>query len=118
MWKPLRFDGLGEFEEFIEEFQEQVPTEVRTGALDIALKETPVRWWGTHKESLKEWEQVKRMMKIIFGHNLVYFDTLYTREEFTLRHIDICIVKWTEHNVPEEEWIHHFIHSLDMVPKN
>jgi hypothetical protein len=24
-------------------------------ALDIALKATPARWWGTHKEKINNW---------------------------------------------------------------
>ena len=37
------FDGLGEIKEFIKELEEQVPTEVRIQALDIALKATLAR---------------------------------------------------------------------------
>jgi hypothetical protein len=31
-------------------------------ALDIALKDTPARWWGEHKEKIKDWYQCKRLL--------------------------------------------------------
>jgi hypothetical protein len=49
VWDPPRFDGLREIEEFIEEFEEQVPRELIIEYLYIALKGKPVRWWGKHK---------------------------------------------------------------------
>ena len=58
---------MGEIEEFIEDFEEQVLRELRIQALDIALKATPARWWGTHKQNLQVWDQVKIIMKIRFG---------------------------------------------------
>ena len=33
-------------------------------------------------------------------------------------HIDYCVIMWKEQLVPEEEWVHRFIHKLDMVPTN
>jgi hypothetical protein len=36
-------------------------------ALDITLKATPERWWGTHKETITYWYQCKRLMHIRFG---------------------------------------------------
>lgn len=66
VWVPPTFDGLREVEEFIDEFEEQVPTELRTRALDIALKTTPTIWWATHKESLGPWRKVIPMLKVRF----------------------------------------------------
>jgi hypothetical protein len=36
-------------------------------ALDVALKETPVRCWDTHKEGIGDWKHCKRMIHIKFG---------------------------------------------------
>jgi hypothetical protein len=36
-------------------------------SLDILLKETPARWWGEHKETVKDWYQCKRLLRIRFG---------------------------------------------------
>lgn len=61
--EPLRFDGFREIEDFIEA---KVPREVRIQALDIALKATSARWWGTHKAHLQIWYLVKTMMMVRF----------------------------------------------------
>lgn len=62
-----RFNGLRDVQGFIEEFEEQVPVELRSKSLDIALKDTPARWWDIHRETMKPWEKVKTMLKVIFG---------------------------------------------------
>jgi hypothetical protein len=36
-------------------------------SLDITLKETPTRWWGAHKEIVKDWYQCKQLLRIRFG---------------------------------------------------
>jgi hypothetical protein len=36
-------------------------------ALDIALKATPSRWWGAHKETITYWYQCKRLLRIRFN---------------------------------------------------
>jgi hypothetical protein len=36
-------------------------------SLDIALKETLAIWWGVHKETIKDWYQCKRLLRIRFG---------------------------------------------------
>jgi len=34
--------------------------------LYISLKYTPTRWWGTHKENIKNWFRCKRLLCIRF----------------------------------------------------
>jgi hypothetical protein len=46
------FDGLNHLETFLSDFEEIVPVQQRLLALDEALKETPTRWWGTHKNNI------------------------------------------------------------------
>jgi hypothetical protein len=36
-------------------------------ALDIALKATPARWSGAHKETIQDWYQCKQLLCIRFG---------------------------------------------------
>jgi hypothetical protein len=36
-------------------------------SLDITLKATPARWWGAHKETIKDWYQCKQLLRISFG---------------------------------------------------
>jgi hypothetical protein len=35
--------------------------------LDVALKETPMGWWETHKEGIEDWQHCKRLRQIKFG---------------------------------------------------
>jgi hypothetical protein len=51
------FDGLNHLETFLLEFKGIVPAQQRLVALDEALRETPTRWWGTHKKNITEWVQ-------------------------------------------------------------
>ena len=57
----------------LEEFEDQVPTDLRTKALDFALKETLARWWSIHKEIMCPWRNVKSMLIVIFGKNQEMF---------------------------------------------
>jgi hypothetical protein len=51
------FDGLNNLEAYLLEFEEIVPIQQRLLALDESLKETPTRWWGTHKHNIIDWVQ-------------------------------------------------------------
>jgi hypothetical protein len=46
------FDGLNHLETFLLEFEETVPTQQRLLELEKDLKDTPTRWWGTHKRNI------------------------------------------------------------------
>jgi hypothetical protein len=85
--------------------------------LDISLKDTPTQWWGTHKENINNWYQCKRLMRNRFGTKqenryMEKYDGIWKSRE----HVDKCIIKWIL--VPPEEWPHHFIHTLEGIPRN
>jgi hypothetical protein len=65
--EPPSFHGLNDLEEFLTKYEEEVLENQRLLALDIALKETPARWWGAHKETIQDWYQCKRLLRIRFG---------------------------------------------------
>jgi hypothetical protein len=50
---------VNELEEFLTCYEDEVLDNQELLALDIALKATPTRWWGAHKETVKEWHQCK-----------------------------------------------------------
>jgi hypothetical protein len=54
-------------EEFLTNYEEEVLENQRLLSLDISLKETPERWWVSHKESIQDWYQCKRLLRIRFG---------------------------------------------------
>jgi hypothetical protein len=54
-------------ETFLTQYEDEVLENQRLLALDLALKATPTRWWGTHKETITDWYQCKRLLRIRFG---------------------------------------------------
>jgi hypothetical protein len=46
------FEGLIEVSSFFNEFELQIPKQQRLLALYVALRETLVRWWETHREGI------------------------------------------------------------------
>jgi hypothetical protein len=55
--EPPRYDGLTDVVYFIREFELQISDQQRLLALDVALKETPARWWDAHKDGIRDWKQ-------------------------------------------------------------
>ena len=58
------FDGTNDLEEFIHAYQVVVQESDWLRALDVALKATPARWWATHKDHIRDWSQLERLMTI------------------------------------------------------
>jgi hypothetical protein len=65
--EPPSFHGVNDLEAFLTRYEDEVLENQRLLALDIALKATPARWWGAHKETIKDWYQCKRLLRIRFG---------------------------------------------------
>jgi len=42
---------------FLDEYEREIIEEQRLQDLDVALKGTPARWWGTHKINIADWQQ-------------------------------------------------------------
>jgi hypothetical protein len=53
--EPPSFHGVNELEELLTRYKDEVLENQRLLALDITLKITPARWWGAHKETVKDW---------------------------------------------------------------
>lgn len=51
------YDGLGDVNIFLDDYEEQVPKYQRLPALDISLKSTPARWWNAHKKNIEDWQE-------------------------------------------------------------
>jgi len=51
------YDGLGTINNFLEEYKEHVTKCQRLLALNLALRATPARWWGTHKKNIGTWQE-------------------------------------------------------------
>ena len=86
-------------------------------ALYIALKDTPARWWGTHKANINNWFQWKRLLCIRFGVEHEHrYEEKYEGFGQHQENVDNCMVQWRL--VPPEELPHHFIHTLEDIPRN
>jgi hypothetical protein len=85
--------------------------------LDMALKETPSRWWGTHKEKINNWYQCKRLLHIIFGieKENIYMEK-YDKIGKCREHMYRCIIQWRL--VLPKECPYHFIHTLEGISRN
>jgi hypothetical protein len=57
--EPPSFHGLNDLETFLTQYEDEVLENQRLLALDLALKATPTRWWGAHKETITNWYQCK-----------------------------------------------------------
>ena len=84
--------------------------------MDLAVRATPARWWYAHKENITSWDDIKRLMVIRFSIDREYVQQKYTGESDPRAHIQTCEQNWS--NIPEDEWVHRFIHTLDTVPRN
>jgi hypothetical protein len=64
--EPPSFHGVNDLETFLAQYEDEVLENQRLLALDLALKATPARWWGAHKETITDWYQCKRLLRIRF----------------------------------------------------
>jgi hypothetical protein len=64
--EPPTFYGLNDLEEFLMKYEVEVMENQILPVLDISLKSTPARWWGTHKANINNWFQCKRLLRIRF----------------------------------------------------
>ena len=65
----LSFHGLVDVNEFLQQFEQEIPQEQRLTTMDLAVKATPATWWHAHKEHIASWDDLKRLMTIIFSNN-------------------------------------------------
>ena len=84
--------------------------------IDLAVGATPARWWHAHKQHIMSWDDFKRLMAIMFSNDKECLQKKYTGESDPRSHIHSCEQNWSD--IPEDEWVHRFIHTLDLVPRN
>ena len=64
----LSFDGLADVNDFLQQFEQEIPHKQRIAAIDLAVKATPARWWHAHKENIASWDDIKRLIAIRFSN--------------------------------------------------
>jgi hypothetical protein len=110
------FDGLNHLKGFLLNFEEIVPTQKRLLAMDKALKETLARWWGTHKKNITNWVQCRTLMIARFSEKIEGCEVRYTGQSCLKDHVRSCEEAWS--NIPQEQWVHKFINTLNTTPIN
>jgi hypothetical protein len=65
--EPPSFHGINDLETFFIQYEDEVLENQLLLALELALMATPKRWWGAHKETITDWYQCKRLLRIRFG---------------------------------------------------
>ena len=109
------YEGLPNLLYFLTEFEEKITEHQCLSSLDFVLKATPARWWVAHKESISEWPQCRRSVEIRFREEINYTIQKYTLLINFVDHIEYCRATWEA--CPRQEWVHQFIHTLDMIPR-
>ena len=72
------FHGLADVNDFLQQFEKEIPQEQRMKTMDLAVKDTPARWWHAHKERIASWDDLKRLMAIRFSNNKEPLQQKYT----------------------------------------
>jgi hypothetical protein len=65
--EPPNFHGVKDLEILLTRYEYEVLENHRLLSLDITLKVTPARWWGAHKETIRDRYQCKWLLCIGFG---------------------------------------------------
>jgi len=61
------YDALSELDDFLKNFEREVPEQQSFNALKWALWATPARWWVMHQRSFEDWHECRWVMLIWFG---------------------------------------------------
>jgi hypothetical protein len=64
--EPPTYNATLEVHNFLTGMEEKITEEQRIFFLDLALQDTPARWWTTHKASIIEWEDTKQDIRCLF----------------------------------------------------
>jgi hypothetical protein len=83
---------------------------------DVVLKSTPTRWRDAHKKGIEDWQEYRILMQVRFGTKVDYIAQKYAGVSDPVKHIAQCRNIWSL--IPKKEWMHKFIHTLDIIPKN
>lgn len=110
------YDGLDDVNIFLDQFEKDVPKEHWFQALHLALIAMPTRWWGTCKDNFADWKEYRRMMQLRFRCASNRLTEKYIGKDDLHEHLAQYTKAWGE--IPQPEWVHIFIHTLDVMPKN
>ena len=91
------YEGLPNLDTFLIEFEGLVTKSQHLSTLGHVLKDTPARWWGTHKQFIIEWSQCRRLMEVIFDKEFITVSHKYTGSSILVQHINQCRIIFVEY---------------------
>lgn len=100
---------------FFREYEEKILKHKKILMLDVELHTTPSKWWVVHNEQVVGWWQCKEVLKYMFRTSSGVPREKYSRMWCTKIHLKQCITISTRGRVPQQEWVHQFIHILDVI---
>ena len=62
------------------------------------------------------WETCHKLLMVRFGTNTGGMDALYDGVTYVALHIQACEETWK--NIANDEWVHLFVHTLDINPRH
>jgi hypothetical protein len=107
--------------------EENIAEDQRISVLDLALQDTPARWWTSHKALIKNWEDVKQAIRYRFQdkeqlESEMQMDfqvaQLFNGQSDPKAHIEQCVRQWQVAEIPSRLWVQVFPHSLGLIPKS
>jgi len=81
------YDGLTDVDKLLDAFEREVLEKHCFQTLDWALRATPTRWWGMHKDNFDDCPVYKKMMRVQFGHPQVWLTKKYDRRNDPCNHL-------------------------------
>jgi len=76
-------------------FEEDVMENKILPTLEISLKATLARWWGTHKSKINNWFQCKSLLRIRFDAKKEHkYEEKYDGFGQSQEHVEKYIVQW------------------------
>jgi hypothetical protein len=123
----LTYNGTSDLGSFLVSMEEKIAEDQRIVVLDLALEDTPARWWASHKEVIRNWEDVKHAIQCRFqdkeqlkSEMQMDFQVaqLFNGQSDPKTHIEQCVRQWQVVEVPSHLWVQVFPHSLGLIPKS
>ena len=80
--------------------------------MNVALQATSTRWWGTHKNHLRRWEDVVKALRTSFQASTgPQPDDKYMGALDPQVHITGYKEWWELEGYPRGLWVHNFVHN-------
>ena len=110
------FDGSTDPDPFIVQFSGQIPESQKMTSLELSLRVTAARWWKIHKPQIPSWEYCQRFLRLRFKDQLEEVRSKFDGKSSPQEHLAKCYEAWKY--VPQDEWVHRFVHTLGPLAKN